>query len=121
MVHGDPKQQKLPFEKHTGTDMSTAASTAKGGATRGLVQTQMVGAEDTMVELCIGFHVIDSKFETLTTRLGGMEECLGRQQAHLESTEERISGLENGTAKLIKWLDKMESRLRTVAIKNEDL
>ncbi|KAJ1162857.1 hypothetical protein NDU88_003322 [Pleurodeles waltl] len=50
-----------------------------------------------------------------------MGERLDRQQTQLEDDEERISGLEDGTTKVVTRLEKVEARLRTVAIKHEDL
>ncbi|KAJ1194515.1 hypothetical protein NDU88_003803 [Pleurodeles waltl] len=50
-----------------------------------------------------------------------MGEQLDRQTTRLDGTEERISGLEDGAATMVKHLDKLERISKTVAIKNEDL
>ncbi|KAJ1129015.1 hypothetical protein NDU88_007386 [Pleurodeles waltl] len=81
----------------------------------------MLGAEPIMAELRASFHATDARSDILATRLDSMGERIDRQQTHLEGAEEHISGLEDGTAKIVKRLEKLETRLKTVAIKNEDL
>ncbi|KAJ1125454.1 hypothetical protein NDU88_003886 [Pleurodeles waltl] len=91
MVHRDPKQQKLPFEKHTESDKSTVAPTAEGSAAGGPVQ--MVGAKNIMAGLRLGFRAIIIRFDILTTNLDDMGERLEKQQAWLKGVGSLYWGL----------------------------
>ncbi|KAJ1126029.1 hypothetical protein NDU88_004442 [Pleurodeles waltl] len=74
-----------------------------------------------MLKLRAGFKAIDARFNTIVGHLDHMGECFDRHDTRLEHVEDQISKVEDNTAKMTKRLEVLESHLRTVAIKNEDL
>ncbi|KAJ1170883.1 hypothetical protein NDU88_002754 [Pleurodeles waltl] len=114
---GDTKQQKIPFERVERVEDPRAKPEASTRSLDRTVGESMTGTTTIMAELPAGFRSIDA----LVSRLDCMGEKINHHATCLDGAEEHISGLEDGTTSLSKWVDKMEHLLKTMALKNEDL
>ncbi|KAJ1125394.1 hypothetical protein NDU88_003826 [Pleurodeles waltl] len=101
--------------------MATAPIRNPEEAQSGQICEQSLGAEAILTELRAGLCAIDNRFDSLLTILASMSCHLDKQQSCLESAEGRVSAIEDDTESLRKRLEKVEGRLKTVAIKQEDL
>ncbi|KAJ1117261.1 hypothetical protein NDU88_005461 [Pleurodeles waltl] len=75
---GDPKQQKLPFEKQKQIRMAAEPARDEDGTHDGPIRDQAVGAEGIMAKLRAGFRAIVTRFDYLTARLDNMESRLDK-------------------------------------------
>ncbi|KAJ1105565.1 hypothetical protein NDU88_002970 [Pleurodeles waltl] len=121
MSHGERSQFKLHFEQcrpaqHQGShlevenlpDKDTGAEPPNGTAAK---------MDDLRAKICC----IDIHLDSFADRIDHLGERLDSQTSRLDSAEERISGLGDDAENTVKWLEKLECNLKTVAIKSEDL
>ena len=121
MVRSDPKQKKLAFDRSKSAERPKASTNmAESAVDTGGTSTQ-VGLDTIMAELKTGFRAIDARFDTITTRLDRMGERLDKQDARILNAEGRVSTLEDTSTTVVRRLERLETRLKTMAIKNEDL
>ncbi|KAJ1169566.1 hypothetical protein NDU88_001459 [Pleurodeles waltl] len=71
------------------------------------------------MELCEGFRVIDTWFDTLTSHIDRMGEHLDCQNVCLDGAEERISTLKDDSNSVKRRPEKVEAVLKYVSTNNE--
>lgn len=74
-----------------------------------------------LLELCSGFKALNKRLDALDRQFDGLGEWIDRHKTRLDTTEGRISDLEDGAAQTTKRVEHLDRIMKTVAVKNEDL
>ena len=121
MVRGDPKQKKLLYTRSTSVTRAPTGNTMAGALGTESPTASTVGLEAIMAELKTGFRAIDARFDTVTTRLDQMCVRLDKQDTRMHEAENRIPTLEDTSASQAKRIERLEIRLKSIAVRSEDL